>query len=68
MTFIPIDQMMAMCMPCSHCDKPAKYVYLHGDATNKPKYCDDHVPWKEENCCNVCWNEKVSCTCMDEDA
>lgn len=68
-----IDQFLAICMPCSHCYKPARYFSRDGDATDKPKYCDDHVPWKDEIesgdvCyCDVCWNEQVACTCMGED-
>lgn len=46
--WLTIDQMMAMCMQCSHCDKPAKYLSLWGNATHVPRYCEEHVPWKDE--------------------
>lgn len=49
MTWLTIDQAMAMCMKCSHCDKPAKHISLLGNATRVPRYCDEHVPWKDDD-------------------
>ena len=49
MICMTIDQAMAMCMSCSHCDKPAMYISLRGDSVKMPKYCEEHAPWKEES-------------------